>query len=277
MTETTFGSTELAVTQRDEISSLLQSYLVQEAKLLPLVTDVSRYAVKGNKSVSFPRYGTALDVKDKSEYTLVDDQTITYVDDQLDFNLHKYISWVIEKRADKQSVINTLQDMVMRVSKDLALQVDKDIITQLALASAAAPDHQISFAGATIVKSDILAARKLLLDQHLPANELYIGIGNSREAEMLELDNFIDASKYGSAAPIQNAEFGRIYGMPVIRHTEFGDNMYMWHKSAVAFAFQIGAEFDSQKDLKNLGTRYSVDQLYGVKVLDAGVRNVVTS
>ena len=49
----------------------------------------------------------------------------------------------------------------------------------------------------------------------------------------------------------------------------------MWHPSAIGYATQIGPRFQSDSDLPNLATRYSLDMLYGVKLLDSGVRNVL--
>ena len=49
----------------------------------------------------------------------------------------------------------------------------------------------------------------------------------------------------------------------------------MFHKSAVGFATQFGPRFQSEGDLANLATRYSLDHLYGSKLLDAGDRCVM--
>ena len=49
-----------------------------------------------------------------------------------------------------------------------------------------------------------------------------------------------------------------------------GARALMWHRESIALGFQQNPDFDSDKDLKNLGTRYSLDQLYGLKVLQSG-------
>ena len=66
-----------------------------------------------------------------------------------------------------------------------------------------------------------------------------------------------------------SGEIGRVFGIRTIVHNDFEDKKsIMWHPEAVGYATQLGPEFDSDKDLANLGTRYSVDQLYGTSPLD---------
>jgi predicted outer membrane protein len=47
-----------------------------------------------------------------------------------------------------------------------------------------------------------------------------------------------------------------------------------YHKSHVAVAIQQAISYDTDKDLANLATRHSFDQIYGVKLLDSGKRGV---
>lgn len=270
------GVTETSAAAKAEVSSLVQSYLQQQSILLPTVSDYSFMAQKGVSSIKLPRSG-GFTVGDKAENTAADATTVTYAADTITLNKHKYIQFLIEKIADKHTSVAVAQDMLMKASKDLAYQIDLDIVVELKLASAAAPDHQIVFIDTVtdvIAKGDILAARALLQAQNVDVKDCYIGIGPEKENELLALADFIQAERYGSAAPIQLGEFGKIYGMPVLVSNAFSDFMCVWHKSAVGIAFSQGIEVDSDKDLANLGTRYSLDMIYGVEVLDGGKRQV---
>lgn len=278
MADQLMGKTETNATAIDVISNVVQSFLIQESKLLPTVTDYSSLAVKGAKSIALPKSG-GFTVNDKAENTAVSAQLITYASDVLDLNKHKVIQALIEDIADWQASIPVVQDALMKAAKAIALQMDLDIIAALKLASAATPDHQLKYVDTVnniMSLADILAQRKLLVDQHIDPRTCFIGIGSEKEAEMLNISNFIDASKYGNNDAILLGEIGKIFGMKVILHTSFENNMVAWHPSAIGFAMQKGMRYQNQPDLANLGVRHSLDVLYGVKTLDAGKRQVLT-
>lgn len=278
MADTLMGISEVNAARKAEIANIVQSFLIQESKLMPTVTNYSALAVKGAKSVALPRSG-GFTVGTKSENTAVDAQTITYAADTISFDQHKVVQFLLEDIADIQANIPVVQDAVMKATKALSLDIDSAIITELKLASASTPDHQLVFADTStdkVAKADILAARALLQNQYIDPTECYIGIGPEKEAELLAIESFIDASKYGSNEPIMNGEIGKIYGMRVILHTGFSDFMCTWHPSAVGFALQQGMRYETQKDLANLAMRHSLDVLYGVEVLDSGKRCVLT-
>lgn len=278
MADALVGVTETVASARAEISTLVQSYLQQSSILLPTVTDYSFMVSKGSKSVGVPRSG-GFTVADKAENTAADAQIVTYAADTIALVKHKVVQFLIEKIADKQASIALTEDMIMKATKDIGYQIDLDIIVELALASASTPDHQIVFIDTVtdvIAKGDILAARKLLADQKIDTRECFIGVGPEKEAELLGLADFVQAERYGSNMVVMDGEFGKLFGMRVMVHPGFTDRMITWHPSAVGFAFGSGLEVDSQKDLANLGTRYSADVIYGAEVLDLGVRNVLT-
>lgn len=281
MADANMGITEVTATAKAEISNLIQSFLIQEAKLFPTVTDYSYLAVQGNKSIACPRSPGFNAVLDKAENTsAVLDDTNAYATDVIALDKHKYIQFLLEDFASVQATVGVANDSLMKAAKQVALQMDLDIITQLKLASATAPDHLIKYidtATNVIARADILAGRKLIVDQNMDPRECFICVGSEKESELLNISDFIDASKYGSNDPIMNGEIGKIYGMRVLVHTGLTTETLMWHPSAVGIGVQMGARVQSEYDLKELGMRYSIDSLYGVKVLDQGVRNVEIS
>lgn len=275
MADALMGVTETSANALANISSLAQSFLIQQSVLLPTATNYSALAVPGASSIKLPRSG-GFTVGTKAENTAVDAQIITYAADSITFS-HRTVQFLIEKLAAKHSMVDVAQDSVMKATKALALDVDVAILAQLALASSSAPDHQLVFAdtaGDVVAKSDILNARRLLINQNVNPRECFIAVGSEKEAELLAIADFIDASKYGSNSPIMLGEIGMIYGMRVLVHTSVTDQMYVWHPSAVGYAFGQNIELDFDKDLANIGTRYSLDYIFGAKVLDSGKRNV---
>jgi hypothetical protein len=277
MADALMGVTETSATALARVADFAQMYLQQESKLMPTCTDYSYLATKGSSSIRLPKSGGFL-VGDKGENTAVDSQVITYDADVISLNQHRVVQFLLEDIADQQSMIAVTQDAVMKASKDMALDIDSKLIVELKLASASAPDHIIQYTDATnedIELADILAARKLLSDQFIDPREVFMGIGTAQEANMLKIENFIAAEKYGNNEPILNGEIGRVYGMRVIVHTGFGVETCFWHQSAVGFAFQQSVRVQRDYDLANLAWRYSLDFIAGFEVLDSGVRNVL--
>lgn len=278
MADTLTGITEVTAASLAEISSDVQRYLQQKSMLLPTVSDYSYLAVKGTKSVGVPRSG-GFTVASKAENTAADATALTYATDTISLVNHRYVQWINEDFADRAANINLLGDQLLKASADLAVDVDGYIITELKLASTSAPDHSLVFADTTndiVARADILAARKLLMDQYIDPRECYIGVGPEKESELLNISDFIDASKYGNNEAIMNGEIGKIYGMKVLVHTGFSDFMCTWHKSAVGFAFGQQMTYANQTDLANLGMRHSVSMIHGAEVLDSGKRCVFT-
>jgi len=277
MSDALVGVTEINSASLADISSAMQSYLQQASLLIPTVSDYSAFAVKGAKSVDIPRMGGST-VGDKSENTAESAQTITVAADTITFEKHKVVQYLIEEIAENQARVAYTSEVLMRAAKDIARQVDQDIIVELKLASSSAPDHQLVFVDTStdkIARADVLAARALLQAQYIDPRECYMGIGPEKEAELLNIDDFIHAEKYGSNMPIMNGEVGRIYGFKVIVHNDFSDFACFWHPTSVGLAFQRGMTVQSQPDLANLATRWSVDTRYGVEVLDSGKRCVL--
>jgi N4-gp56 family major capsid protein len=254
---------------------MAQSFLIQESVLLPTCTDYSNLAVPGASSIKLPRSG-GFTVQDKQENVSADAQVITYASDTITFS-HRTVQFLIEKLAARQSVVDVVSDAVMKATKALALDIDEKILAEINLGSASAPDHQIVFADTVndvLAKGDILAARKLLIDQNINPRECFLAVGSEKEAEMLAIEGFVDASKYGSASPVMLGEIGMVYGMRVLVHTSISDYMVAWHPSAVGYAFSQPIELDFDKDLANIGMRYSLDYIFGAEVLDGGKRCV---
>ena len=93
---------------------------------------------------------------------------------------------------------------------------------------------------------------------------------------MLKIANFIDASKYGAGEPLASGVIGKVFGINIVVSNDFESlKSILWHPSALGFAEQIAPRVQADYDLANLGMRYSIDHLFGVKLLDAGKRNVL--
>jgi N4-gp56 family major capsid protein len=276
MADTLTGVTETVATAVDVISTLAQSYLQEASKFSSLLDDYSSQVQPGSKSVEIPRAG-GFTVGTKAENTAADATSVTWATDAIDLDQHKYVQWLIEDIASAQSVLSINEQNVMRAAKDMAAAKDLFLVNLLETASASTPDHRIAYAATTtIAEADILDARELLIVQNIDPSELVLAVSPAQESVMLQLSNFIDASKYGSAGATSNGEIGRVFGARVIVSNNVEDlKSILFHKSAVGHASQFGPRFQTQPDLANLGTRYSMDHLYGGKLMDTGKRCVM--
>jgi N4-gp56 family major capsid protein len=271
MADVLTGDTATDAVKQTVVSALVQRELIAQSKLLGTIMDVSQFAVDGLDEIEFPKLGS-FSVTKKISGTAVDAAALTYGTDKLLLNQHAVVQWLVEKKANKQAVVNLESANLERAVSAHAKQVDVDIHAALiADVSASAPDHIIAYAGASFDKEDVLKALELLDIQEWPSENRFLAVNPAEHKTLLAIDSFIDASKYGSAEPIQNGEIGRIYGVPVIKTTVVtAGRPLVYHMEAACIGFQLNPEFDQDKDLANLGIRYSLDQLYGVKVLQSG-------
>ena len=277
MADALMGISETSAAALSNISNMAQLYLQQASKLIPTVSDFSHLAVKGASSIKLPRSG-GFTVGSKSENTAVDSQIITYAADTISLDQHRVVQFLLEDIANEQAMISVVQDSLMKAAADMAFDIDSLIKAEFDSASTSSPAHVLKYNDATnedIELVDILAMRKLLIDQNIDPRQCFLGVGSVQEKNMLAIDNFISSEKYGSNSPILNGEIGQIYGMKVLVSNVFSStDSYAWHPSSVGFAFLHGIRTQSVYDLANLATRYSLDYLAGFEVLDSGKRVV---
>ena len=271
------GVTEVDSARQQVVANIVQMTLKQESILLPTVTDYSRFAGPGAKSVDINRR-TQMTAADKAENTNLTAQEITFAADNIALSKHKAIYAKIERIAGLQANVEVAAEVLMEQAKELALQVDKDLIVQLKLASSAAPDHILDYSNTptdTLQQTDILEARRLLNVQKVPMADRFMVISPDQEKAVLLLSDFVRADSYGSAAGLQNAELGRIYGFTVLMHTELSAaHSLFYHKSHVGWAMQLAPQFATNFDLPSVSDEYLLHQIYGMKVLDSGKRGV---
>lgn len=268
------GVTETSAIGQITIAETIQMYLQEKAKLLDKIT--LKIAAKGEKQITIGRAG-GFTVGSKSENTALTAQVITYAGDTLSLDQHKAILVRLEKIANLQAKPDIIADILMRMGMDMAYNLDQFIVTKLEAASASAPDHRVAYANATSLgKADLLTARTLLNIQNVPFNECWVGISPLSESYLLAIDDFVHVDKYGSSEGLVNGEIGKLYGARVVMSNAFADaKTLVWHPSAVAVGLQQVVDFDEDKDLDNVATKYLCDTIYGGVTLDSGKRQVM--
>lgn len=281
MSDADMGVTETSATGQDLVAAIVQQQLIATAQLIFTVRDESARAVKGAKSVSFPRTGN-LDPVAKVENVASDSQALTFAADQLALSQHFQTLVRLEDIADVQSIVDVPGEILQRAARGMAKKFDAAIYAALkAGASASAPDHIIDHfsASGAMTRTKILQARSLLNLQDVPMDDRFLVISPTQESELLDIDQFVSAEKYGSSVPLITGELGRLFGFRIIMTTVAEDNVALYyHRTACAFARQIDPKWETQRaPLEKLADSYSLSSLYGVKVLDGGKRNVTAN
>lgn len=275
MPDALLGNTETSALRQDLISSLVQRELIESGVLAPGAMDVSRFALPGLQSIEFPRAGS-FTVQKLQEDEQAQAQTVTYATDVMSLNQHAVVQWIIPKRSKLQSSVDLVSDTIARAARAHARQVDVDLRDEL-IANAA---NTVTLSG-SFGREEITEMRTAIRDDLFPMTDVTLAISTAFEEDMLNVTDFINAEKYGSTAPVQNGEIGRVFGVRVVVSplltAAAGARAIMWHRESVALGFQAQAEYDEQKDLQNLGTRYSLDQLYGVQALQSGQGIVIVA
>jgi hypothetical protein len=273
------GVTETAAVGQQEImANMVQQYL-QAASMFP--QRVSTFAVgAGIKSVDIPRAG-GFTVATKAENTAVTADVITWAVDNLPLNKHRVVQVNLEKIASLQSKVAQEMQIAERAGLDLAFDTDLRIVNEFySSVSLSAPDHCLAYANTTsLAGADILAAKLLLDNQKVPQDGRYLAVDPTGYSQLLAISDFIRYDALGAAQnpnAIRTGIVGTIYGFEVfMSQAVTALQQIAFHKSALAYGVQESVTYDTDKDLPNLATLHSFDQIYGVKGLDAGKRHVV--
>lgn len=281
---TSAGAT--AATENEVILSIVQDELLREAKLRPTVMDLSAQVSKGDKSVAVPKFTTSFAgpaAQNPDGLTTVDFQSPVFDVDVIELSKWQNLPYRVPDRVSMQTKIPLEATLARSAGQQMGIYVDNQIIARLRQASTSAPDHNIDLDGAAasgsataITLEGISKARELLNRQNLPASDRFLVIPPELEKDLIDLDNFRNADKYGSREALLNGEIGQIYGFRVLVHNGLAANeACAYHMSAVAIAMQMEIKFETQRaDVRLQATDYSFSLGMGDQVMDGGRRQV---
>jgi N4-gp56 family major capsid protein len=287
-----FTTTQVGSTEDTVILSIVQEQLLSKAVVRPTVMDMSSQATKGVKSIEIPKFDTAFgapSVQNPDGVTPVAFKTLDIGVDALNLDQWKNLPYRIPDRISIQNRVSLEAELAASAGKEMAIDLDEYVIAQLRLASDANPDHDIALDGnpdadqagaapSAITLPGINEARKLLKKQNVTDLDggMVLLVSVEQEANMLNIDNFISAEKYGSREALLNGEIGRVYGMRVVVSNLLGDNeAFAYHRSCMAFAAQKDVSFERQRsDVTLQAWEYSFSVGYGATILDSGKRVV---
>ncbi|HAT77253.1 MAG TPA: hypothetical protein DCS19_10570 [Flavobacterium sp.] len=262
----------------DVVSQYVQTYLKNNAVILPTIIDRTSDVVPGAKQVEVGRAGSlSVGAETKVANTPYTGQTLTWTTDDLLLNLHKGVYVEMENIANIQSVVDQEAAILERATEDLTFDLETALYTAMKVVSATTPDHRVAFkSGTTLSLEDITGARKLLNIAKVPMMDRFMIINPEQEEDLLNLDNFRSAEKYGSNTVLMNGEIGLIFGFRVLMtNAVTADEVLFYHRSHCAFARQLAMTWENDRKLQNSSREYLLETIYGLKMLDTGKRAIL--
>lgn len=263
MADLIHGNTELGATKQDLIAAIVQKELAFKAKLMPTITDVSRFAVPGSKTIAFPKM-TSFTVINRTEGAAGDASVLTASTDVMNLSFNAYIAWIVDKMTKLQSNIEAEALLAQRAAAALGRYVDTQIIAELVNVA------DLSVNGA--VAADIDKDAVLDMIEQIDAAEgdldqsVFIVPSDQRKA-LLKIADFSANDVFGR--PVNyTGEIGQLYGLPVIMHNGVGAQQTLcYEKSGLVLGFQAAPSM-SEQPANEYGVgamRNAMDQLFGVK------------
>lgn len=256
------GATQMDPTKKAAIAEKVQRELKAKAILGGTVFDVSKFAQPGVKQVSFPKFGS-FTVENRASATAGTPQVISSTVDTLDLNYKAYLSWIIDSNDALQSAVTWQAELAMRAASAHARYVDSAILAELGnVAQVATGVTSLS------TKADVVALRKLMVDNHVNPADCYLVASSDEYANILNQSDFVSADKMGAAALVTGV-VGKILSLNVVEHPGLGSGFFVYHPEGIALGFQAAPNMATQPDLDYGSTaeKTVMDQLFGVKGL----------
>ena len=257
----------------DLLVAIAQKALIENSVIAGSLWNVSNFAQPGLKSISFPKRNTGFEVKKKVANVATTGETIVWDADQLNLDQLAYIRFAITNQAKKQSVLNLESEAIEEAGAAHAEDLDI-FLYGLLYANAADSTSFTGNVNTTIALADIVDARQYLKSTKVKPfkDNIFLAVNSEEEADMLKIDNYIDASKYGSNEAILNGEIGKVHGVKIlVSESVDSEKAIMYHRDALAWGLQSAPDLITAPDLDNIGTGYVISQLYGAKVMRSGL------
>lgn len=273
-------TTEVEVTRRELIMSLVQRELAASANLAPTLFDISGFAEPGAKSVAYPRFGS-FSVEKLVSGQPASAQTLLAAVDKLDLDQLASVQFVIPGQSELQSVVDLAPTFLARAASAHGRDFDQYMI-ELMCDNAAAGNNVTYSAGD--VEGNVIELVQQLDEANAPKENRFCLFRPAVKSLLLKVSNFVQADRYGAqTTALIRGELGMAYGVRFIETNLTTDSfvdsgsgkikMLMYQMEGLIYAFQMEPQVEEQPDIQyGVGSRrYAVEQLYGGKVTQSGL------
>lgn len=249
-------------TKQDLIAALVQKELKASAMLAGLLTDVSQFAVKGMKSIAFPKL-TSFTAVNRAFGAAADAVAVTATSDSLALDQNPYLAWIIDPKDAIQSTLNWELECAKRAASAHGRFVDAAIVAKLEA------EAMVTTTAGSISRDIVLEMRELMRLNEGDLNQCTYVVSPDQETALLKIAEFTRADAYGSSN-IPGGVLGRLFGVPVLVKNDLGaSTYYLIEKSGGVLGFQAGPAMSTEpNNAYGVGCmRTAMDQLFGVKLL----------
>lgn len=269
---TTTTTTAAAVIEK-MVSSITTETLIQESVMLGAVRDFSGMVRPGMDRLDIPLFNE-LAVQDVSESACLTSEALAPVVSSINLDRHKAIHFELSDRVSVQAKPDLVAEGIRNGARSLAAEIDNYMIGLLDAGVAAG--NRFAFLPTTV--EDIAEMRKLLSKQNVPMNDRFLIVSPDYEAKLLGEQAFIDASRYGSANPIQVGEIGQIMGFRVLVSNSASieeGGAIAFSRDALAFGRQLQPKYETDRVVECLKDVHVLSHLYGAVLTDGNRVSVV--
>jgi hypothetical protein len=260
------GDTELSATKQEVIAEIAQRALISNSAILSTVRDLSMFAVKGAETISFPASSSLFAAENRASGANATIQDIAFKKDSLALDQRMIIAWAVDSDDELESRLDVQRELIDRAAREHARDVDAKLIAEMESVGIA------TTTAGSISQAVVLEMRAILGRNKANMQNLYLAVSPEEEANLLQIDPFVGADKYGSAI-IPQGVLGTIYGVNVVVSPELsGDQYFMYESDGIGIGFQRRPQFDEVNNpLLGPGAKTQVlGQKYGVKGLQIG-------
>lgn len=254
----------IAPSKQDIVLAMIQKELAGKSVFFPLVQDMTRFAKKGMKTVTFLKRSTVT-AADKDCHNANPAQTFALTADTMDLDKKPYVSFTISDCDELESVVNLEAEAAKAASTAIQRHVDDCIINAL-----------VAGAGFTSAQTELNRDAVLEMLKYVECNfgeDMVIVASCAQKYDaLLKEASFTEADVFGSPV-IRDGVMGSLYGTPILFSKRLPvDQAFVMDKSAIALAFQRGVKFrkESCNELGADAWNYTWDAKYGVKILQEG-------
>ena len=261
MSGTPIPEANIAPSKSDVILAMIQKELSGKSVFYSLVSDMSRFAKKGMKTVTFLKR-SVVDAIDKDCHNPNPTQNYALTGDTMPLDKKPYVSFTISDCDELESVVNLDAEAAKAAASAIQRHVDDAIINAL-------------ITGAGFTSPEVTLNRDAILgmldyvDCNFADDIVIVASCKQKYTSLLKEAEFTQADIYG-APVIKDGTMASLYGVPLVFSKRLPvDQALVFDKASLAIAFQRGVKF-RKESCNALGAdawNYTWDAKYGVKLL----------
>ena len=281
------SSPHTQATEMDLISQIVQAELLEKTVIMGSLTDFSGQLEPGVKSLEIPRFEADTtpgsgrlgdpEAQNPDGTTAAAFKTATLATDTININDWRNMSYRIADRVKLQSRVPLEAEFARKAGQEFAIYMDRELADDLATLTQTVEYDDGSIGADTLVLANITEARSILSRNNVADDgSRVLLIPPEKEADMLNIDNFRNADKYGSREALLNGEIGRVYGFRVlVSNILTADEAYAYHPECVGFAMQKQVQFETDRPSVQLQvTDYGYSAGWGHTLMYDGKKGV---